>query len=459
MTKNLQPTIKRVKAKRDIPASSAVLPDGGLAEMIYDPEAGRTAFAVWKDGNISYEDRLIVSERRTLRPYSPENSLVRNEIVLFPSGSAPYDSEDTLIAEVKTFIHEYVDLTPLFEQLAAYYVVFSWLYDSFNELPYLRVKGDTGSGKTRFLLTVGSLCYKPTFASGASTVSPLFRILDLFRGTMVIDEGDFRLSDEKAEVIKILNNGNARGFPVLRSEVIGQYRDFSPRAYQVYGPKLVATRSTFQDRALESRCLTEELGNRRLRTDIPINLPAGFKTEARSLRNKLLMFRFANYGRPVADPSLVDRAIEPRLNQVFVPLMSVMRDAKARADLKQVLREYQQQLVADRGLEVEAQVVEVIRDAHRGSEQVDLSLRYITSLFIERYAAEMDRKITPKWIGGIIRRRLGLRTIRKGGSYVIPVSEAPRLEQLYEKYGMAGEDKSPESPQGIDQDILRTSEL
>ena len=70
-------------------------------------------------------------------------------------------------------------------------------------------------------MTVGSLCYKPIFASGASTVSPLFRTLDLFRGTLVIDEGDFRFSDEKAEVIKILNNGNARGFPVPRTEVVG----------------------------------------------------------------------------------------------------------------------------------------------------------------------------------------------------------------------------------------------
>jgi CheY-like chemotaxis protein len=70
-------------------------------------------------------------------------------------------------------------------------VLFSWIYDDFNELPYLRVIGDAGSGKTRFLLTVGSLCYKPIFASGASTVSPLFRALDIFRGTLLIDEGDF----------------------------------------------------------------------------------------------------------------------------------------------------------------------------------------------------------------------------------------------------------------------------
>jgi len=158
-------------------------------------------------------------------------------------------------------------------------------------LPYLRLRGDPGSGKTRFLLTVGSLCYKPIFTRGASTVSPLFRILDAFRGSLIIDEGDFRLSDERAEIVKILNNGNARGFPVLRTEVSRQ-REFDPRAYAVFGPKLVATRGYFEDRALESRCLTEEMGQSRLREDIPINLTSAHKEEALGLRNKLLLFPF-----------------------------------------------------------------------------------------------------------------------------------------------------------------------
>lgn len=455
MNTPVQAIVEKVKEGRVAPASFAVLPDGALAEMVYDPAAHRTEFAVCRDGIVSYEGRLTLSQEKILRPYSPENTLIKNEIVLLPSRAEPYVSEQALVGEVQAFIHRYVDLTPLFEQLSAYYVLFSWLYDSFNELPYLRAKGDTGSGKTRFLLTVGSLCYKPTFASGASTVSPIFRILDLFRGTLVIDEGDFRFSDEKAEVVKILNNGNARGFPVLRSEVVGRRGEFSPRAYQVYGPKLVGTRGAFQDRALESRCLTEELGNRTLRSDIPINLPPAFKAEAESLRNQLLMFRFANYGRQTADPTLVDRAIEPHLNQIFVPLLSVIHNDLARSDLRNVLREYQRQIVADRGLEVEAQVAEVICALYTEAPGNDVSLRDITSRVIEAYAEEMDRKITPKWIGGIIRRRLGLRTVRRGGVFFIPASEAPRLEQLFERYGLQADPKSAD-PEEPFQDVVRT---
>ena len=137
-------------------------------------------------------------------------------------------------------------LTPRFEAISAYYVLFSWLYDRFNELPYLRVRGDYGSGKSRFLLTVGSLVYKPMFVSGASTVSPIFRTIDAFRGTLVIDESDFKESDERNEIIKIFNQGNARGFPVLRSEQVGNRKEFDVRAYTVFGPKLIATQARLQ---------------------------------------------------------------------------------------------------------------------------------------------------------------------------------------------------------------------
>src|SRR5438552_1388236 len=339
-------TIEKAKKETARPTVSTVLPDGSLVEMVC--QENRTLFCVSKDGGFRYETNLLVSGQR-LVPYSPRNNLLTNEVVLFPSESSEYTSEQELVEDIRAFIHRYVDISPLFEQIASYYVLFTWVYDAFNELPYLRLRGDTGSVKTRCLLTVGSLCYKPIFASGASTVSPLFRILDAVRGTLIIDEGDFRFSDEKAEIVKILNNGNARGFPVLRSESV-RGREFSPRAYTVFGPKLVSTRGYFQDRALESRCLTEEMGGRRLREDIPINLTDAYQLEARALRNKLLMFRLRNFGKHDADPTLVDRSIEPRLAQVFVPLLSVIEDRSAREALREVARQYHRELVADRGM-------------------------------------------------------------------------------------------------------------
>src|ERR1039458_6977838 len=304
-TGNIKAAVEKAKNSNITPTVSGVLQDGTLIEMVYRPEERRTLLCFATEGQVRYETSIMDDGKR-LVPYSPENNLLKNEVVLFPSEVAEYESEQALVAEIRQFIHRYVDVSPLFEEIMSYYVLFTWVYDAFNELPYLRLRGDTGTGKTRFLLTAGSLCYKPIYASGASTVSPLFRILDSVRGTLIIDEGDFRFSDEKAEIVKILNNGNARGFPVLRSEATNDGKEFDPRAYSVFGPKMIATRNYFEDRALETRCLTEETGGRKLRDDIPLNLDVEWKIHGLDLRNKLLMFRFRNHGTHHLDPSTVD---------------------------------------------------------------------------------------------------------------------------------------------------------
>ena len=61
---------------------------------------------------------------------------------------------------------------------------------------------------------------------------------------------------------------------------------------------------------------------------IPLNLDGDWKRKAQELRNKLLMFRFRSFGRQQIDPALIDRSIEPRLAQLFGPLLSVIETPK-----------------------------------------------------------------------------------------------------------------------------------
>ncbi len=423
------------KTNTTVEAVTSGVSDLGIFEMIHRPEEKRTTFCAYQNGELSYLDRVTESGS-VFVPYSAKNNLIRNEVVLFPSEAVDYGSDVELINEIQAFLHRYVDISTGFEKICSYYVLFTWLYDNFNELPYLRVRGDMGSGKTRFLLIIGSLCYKSIFASGASSVSPLFRIIDAIRGTLIIDEGDFRFSDEKTEIIKILNNGNARGFPVLRSEADNARKEFSPKAFQVFGPKIVATRGYFQDRALESRCLTEELGSRRLRKDIPINLTSDYKDAARIIRNKLLMFRFRNYGRRMIDPSLFERSLEPRLAQIFCPLLTLIDDPAVKTEVEEIAQLYQKDLVADRSLDLEALVLGIINELKTASIPVELSIREITDRFASRHSSEIDRKITPHWMGFLIRRKLRLKTEKRHGVYFIATSESSRLLQLFEKYGI-----------------------
>jgi hypothetical protein len=281
--------------------------------------------------------------------------------VLLPSGLEDYKDEKTLIEEIKTHIHRYIGISPFFETIAAYYILLSWLYDELNTLPYLRVLGDTGTGKSRFLDTVGRLCYKATMVSGAITPAPIYRLIRKWHGTIIIDEGDFRASDEQNEVVKILNCGFERGRPVVRSQ-----RD-NPDNLQIlptFSPKILASRKRFKDIALESRCLTE-ITKETDREDIPYLLPSEFYTEEESLRNKLLLFRFRNHGKVDVEKAqkLKDIDVENRLKQAvssFIVLFASNKEVYK--EFTVFLTAYNRELVEERAETIEGAIINAISE-------------------------------------------------------------------------------------------------
>jgi len=414
------------------PTCSAVLEDGTLVELIFCRDKRTTGFVTFRAGDV---DEVSVIELPNaagrLVPFSPKNNLLAHDVVLLPSSAHSYASEDVLLGQVRDFIHCYADVSSSFEEIASYYVLFSWIYDVFRELPYLRVRGDFGSGKSRVLQTIGSICYKPIFSSGASTVSPLFRILDAFRGTLVLDESDFRFSDERAEIIKILNNGNGTGFPVLRSEATPN-KEYNPRAFHVFGPKIIASRGLFTDRALESRCITEEMGRQFPRADIPLNLPGSFVHEAQELRNKLLMFRFLNRDKPHDLPVIREATIEPRIAQIFSPLLATIEGTDARERMLALARRYSDVLAADRSMTIEAQLLEAIHSLWTSARP--LVVKDISDMFADKFGAEYRRPVTARWIGALLRSRLSLMPAKSHGIFTIPASDEWKLKLLFEKY-------------------------
>jgi hypothetical protein len=309
----------------DVSPTVSRVADDVIVELVYDVSKGKTALAVVQAGTISVVESFKTPAGQVLVPYSATNNLIRNECVVLASRPFTSGGKRELLKDIVTYLNRYVDLSPGFVQIAAHYVLLSWVYDAFNELPYLRFRGDFGTGKTRALIAMGSVSYKGFFASGASTVSPIFHTLDSFGGTLVLDEADLRFSDKSADIVKILNNGTVKGLPVLRS-VQNRLKEFNPAAFRVFGPKIVSMRGSFRDRALESRFLTEEMGGRAMRGDIPIQLPNSLKDEALALRNRLLHFRLTDLFTIASDPERAIVGIEPRLNQTALSLLSLMDD-------------------------------------------------------------------------------------------------------------------------------------
>jgi hypothetical protein len=383
----------------------------------------------FRDGSWKKVLEIPISEDLVLVPLN--DPLVEKGAVHLPSHPEPYGTEQDLYHLIRTHIHRHVGVSPFHERLATYYVIFTWVYDRFTVLPYLRAFGNFGTGKSRYLKTIGGICYRPIFAGGATTPSPIFRMIDSHRGTLIIDEADFRFSDAQADITKILNCGYEVGTPVIRSEAEG--KNFRPVPFTVYGPKLLATRKRFTDEALESRCITEEM-DFQWRPDLPSILPETFQEDALEIRNRLLQWRFDKYPHVKLRHDRINESIEPRLNQVMMPIASIIEDPTMLDDLREFAESYNKNIVVERGMLVEAQVLQAIIDLAQGNTSPTMKE------IAEQYNSDRTEKehITAHKAGKVVGNRLKLEKVNKRGKYHL-VWDGPKLEKLCERYGVLTE--------------------
>ena len=417
---------------------TSMVTEDALYEMVFDRINKKTSFfKVDVNGDIEPNIDEVELMGRKYKPFSPHNELIEKGVVLFPSSATHYESEKQILNEIQSYIHKYLDISEVFEQIATYYVLFSWMYDRFNEVPYLRAIGDFGSGKSRFIQTIGILCYKPIFTGVATTPSPIFRILNEVHGTLVLDEADLKFSDMTSELVKILNTGYQKGIPVLRSEGKGA---FEVKAYDVFSTKIVATRETFSDKALESRFLVEEMGSEKLRTDIPRTLDESFYQEAENIRNKLLMWRLKNYFEPLEIRNDIIEGIHPRLNQIVMPLLSVIKDESIREHLKTFIVKYNTELTADRGLSWESDIVFAILKLEHELKAKEITVKQITDE-VNREIPLSDECIKSRKVGWYLRSKLQLKPYKTRRGFVLSFElNRKRLNMWKERFGITEAD-------------------
>jgi hypothetical protein len=416
-----------------------VVLDDKLAEMVYrpgsDPEICYLVHDFARPDDPPVLAQTLEAGGKIYRP--PTTELIHKKVVLLPSAVEEYDTDLDLFLDIKELAQAYLAIDDeAFLTLACAYVLMSWVFDRFAALPFLRAIGEPGSGKTRLLQVFGAVSYRPTFAGGAVTAAPIFRIVDKLRGTLIIDEADFGKSDLWEEVVKILNAGYSSGFSVLRAER-GADRNFEIGAYNCFGPKLLATRQRFTDLALESRCLTHTMP---LLADLPAGMPlvldSQFWSKALCLRNRLLLWRFRRWADIKATPTWRLPGVELRVNQIFQPLLACINDKNFTDSLLGTIRSYSQAVQADRRESIEGAVVGALLAAwHRTRCSDRVLLRSVTEELHTDYPS-----LSPERLSKILGKILGFETRRLGGMSHI-WNPGPQLRVLAPRYGL-----NPEPP-------------
>jgi hypothetical protein len=73
------------KQKRIVPTASAILDDGTIVELVYRPDLRRTFFALYGAGRWTLQDAIDIGPDFKLVPFSANNNLIKNDVVLIPS--------------------------------------------------------------------------------------------------------------------------------------------------------------------------------------------------------------------------------------------------------------------------------------------------------------------------------------------------------------------------------------
>jgi hypothetical protein len=404
--------------------------EDAIGEIVYSKKDMEGGFLVYskKTGKITEENEF--SENGKIYIPDIESELIYRNVIRIPEGISDYGSTENLLNELHLYLNKYVDIeSELDRDIALTYVLLSWGYNRFSSISYLRILGDYGSGKSR-LLQVLNICYKSIRASGNASEAPIFRLIDKYGGTLIIDEAEFGRNSEKSEGIKdILRFGKDRDGVVLRCNS----KNNEVETFKAFGPKILGSRRSYSDDALESRIIDIKMKETKAE-HIPLNLDVEeFEYDSGEIRRKLLKWSLENYFKINTNiyKKYIDNKISKRINEMNSPLICIRaEDENFIEELMVKAKEKHQCMLEDKSLRLEAEIVKEIFRLY-SEKQEDPLLKKVA----ENLSEDKKRNYSPRFIGSIIRDNLQFITKHTREGNIIVVNKK-RLTELIEEYNL-----------------------
>ena len=290
--------IKNVLAPVEIRTAGGYFEDGNLLlEMVYLPKEKKTMLAKrWKSGMISLHDQVDVAHDPKIHrylPLPPDNPLMRFNKVGFAAAMNQNRTVVDIVSRIRDLIYRYADVEPWFENFLAWWVVYTWLHDSYRKPALvLHLHGSARTGKSQLLRVLRSICYRPLTVLSVRELLVTAHWLDEHQVHPTTLFLDTMIGQDPEQVFRILDN-DAVG------RMIGAGTGFRQGLYNFTGPKMAVTRHALKD--LPQHCVTyrmRETGRR----DIPISWnDTEFEEKTARIRDALLYIRMkhsapARYG-------------------------------------------------------------------------------------------------------------------------------------------------------------------
>lgn len=266
-------------------------------ETIRESEAKKLSFRA------SVLDKEVNKQRKDLENDS-------DEVVIIDSAYQGNINSQQLLSEIQALISKHMVLPNGASPAITLWIVATYVYDAFRVFPKLAViSPEKRCGKSTMLdilsgLTCGSLL--------ASNITPaaIFRSVDLWKPTLIIDEADTFLSGRNDDLIGVINSGHTKTTAfVVRT--VGD--DHTPKKFSTWSPMAFASikgiAGTVMDRSIIINL------RRRMAGEKVTRLSVDFRLENTLIREKLVKWGQDNFNQlkanPVEPPEIPnDRAID-----------------------------------------------------------------------------------------------------------------------------------------------------
>lgn len=227
--------------------------------------------------------------------------------------------------DIYNYIKEYLILKPDEYHLMTLWIMASYLADDFKTVPYLLFIAPKESGKSQAMRILNQLSYRG-FLAASVTPAALFRAIELWRVTLLIDEAEYQIKNDTESgqaLYQVLNMGYKRDSFALRVEGDSKI----PTPFDVFGFKAIASTKIFLP-TLESRSIIIHMAQ---------GLPPKIIVDdlrADVIRSELIYFRFSNVGTlPIIQP----KSTSGRIIEIMTPLYTAAQIFKDLNGLKPII--------------------------------------------------------------------------------------------------------------------------
>ncbi|MEO1945122.1 MAG: DUF3631 domain-containing protein [Candidatus Thioglobus sp.] len=225
--------------------------------------------------------------------------------------------EDVLI-DIQALVEKYMSLPKGSSVTMALWIAGTYVYDDFLIFPKLSIiSPEKRCGKTTLLEIIDALACKSLLASNI-TPAAIFRVIDIYSPTLIIDEADTFISGRNDEMIGIINSGHRRA----SARVIRATGDsHMPKSFSTWSPMALAAikrlPSTVEDRSIVIQLERKTVADRVHR------MPIDLKDRCKHVREKLVAWANEFEVKQVSPPTISnDRAMDN-----WSPLFSIAHSA------------------------------------------------------------------------------------------------------------------------------------